>query len=113
MSEPDISTLARRLAEQNNVEWRSLGGSGPSGKVVERDVLDYLARVMAGMESVDSTPEPVPEGMEAWPDQEAPSAFQRMIDGGHVRDAFFVDADAFPVERARHPVHDKAGRVLC
>lgn len=74
MSEPDISTLARRLAEQNNVEWRSLGGSGPSGKVVERDVLDYLARVMAGMEDIDSTPEPLPEGLEAWPDQEAPGA---------------------------------------
>lgn len=70
MSEPDISTLARRLAEQNNVDWRSLKGSGPSGKVVERDVLDYLARVMAGEESLDPTPEPLPEGMQAWPDQD-------------------------------------------
>lgn len=70
MSEPDISTLARRLAEQNNVDWRSLSGSGPEGKVVERDVLDYLARVMAGSEALDPTPEPLPEGMEAWPDQD-------------------------------------------
>jgi len=70
VSEPDISTLARRLAEQNNVDWRSLKGSGPSGKVVERDVLDYLARVMAGEESLDPTPEPLPEGMQAWPDQD-------------------------------------------
>lgn len=69
MSEPDISTLARRLAEQNNVDWRSLSGSGPEGKVVERDVLDYLARVMAGSEALDPTPEPLPDGMEAWPDQ--------------------------------------------
>ena len=70
MSEPDISTLARRLAEQNNVDWRALSGSGPDGKVVERDVLDYLARVMAGDEALDPTPEPVPEGMEAWPEQD-------------------------------------------
>ncbi|HET8985921.1 MAG TPA: E3 binding domain-containing protein [Trueperaceae bacterium] len=70
MSEPDISTLARRLAEQNNVDWRVLRGSGPDGKVVERDVLDYLAKVMAGEEAVNPTPEPVPEGMEAWPDQD-------------------------------------------
>lgn len=75
MSEPDISTLARRLAEQNNVDWRSLIGTGPGGKVVERDVLDYLARVMAGDEALDPTPEPLPEGMEAWPDQDAPSYF--------------------------------------
>lgn len=70
MSEPDISTLAKRLAEQNNVDWRVLKGSGPSGKVVERDVLDYLARVMAGDEALDPTPEPLPEGMAAWPDQD-------------------------------------------
>src|SRR5690606_40497928 len=70
VSEPDIPTLARRLAEQNNVDWRALKGSGPSGKVVERDVLDYLARVMAGEEALDPTPEPLPDGMEAWPDQD-------------------------------------------
>ena len=70
MSEPDISTLARRLAEQNNVDWRGLGGSGPDGKVVERDVLDYLARVMAGEEATNPTPEPLPSGMDMWPDQD-------------------------------------------
>ncbi len=75
MSEPDISNLARNLAEQNNVDWRKLIGSGPDGRVVERDVLDYLARVMAGEEALDPTPEPLPEGMEAWPDQDAPSYF--------------------------------------
>lgn len=77
MSEPHISALAKRLAEQNNVDWRKLTGTGEGGKVVERDVLDYLARVMAGEEAVDPTPEPLPEGMEAWPDQDAPSYFDR------------------------------------
>ncbi|MBW6454479.1 MAG: E3 binding domain-containing protein [Trueperaceae bacterium] len=67
MHEPDIAPLARRLAEENNVDWRRLAGTGEDGRVVERDVLGYLARVMAGEEAVDPTPEPVPEGMAAWP----------------------------------------------
>lgn len=70
MSEPDITALARRLAEQNNVDWRGLDGTGEGGRIVERDVLDYLARVMAGDEALDPTPEPLPDGMEVWPDQD-------------------------------------------
>ena len=70
MDQPDIAPLARRLAEENNVNWRRLRGSGDAGRVVERDVLEYLARVMAGEEATDPTPEPVPAGMEAWPDDE-------------------------------------------
>lgn len=66
MSEPEISNLARRLAEQNNVDWRRLSGSGQNGAVVEHDVLVYLARVMAGEEAIDPTPEPLPDGMESW-----------------------------------------------
>ena len=68
MTQPGITRLARRLAEENNVDWRSLHGSGDDGEIVEMDVLDYLARVMAGEEAVDPTPEPLPEGLEAWPD---------------------------------------------
>ena len=68
MHQPDIAPLARRLAEENNVDWRRLQGSGDGGRVVERDVLEYLARVMAGDEALDPTPEPVPEGMTAWPE---------------------------------------------
>ncbi len=68
MNEPDIAPLARRLAEENNVDWRRLEGSGDGGRIVERDVLTFLAKVMAGEEELDPTPEPVPEGMQAWPD---------------------------------------------
>jgi hypothetical protein len=70
VQEPDIAPLARRLAEENNVDWRHLTGSGDGGRVVERDVLGYLARVMAGEEDVDPTPEPVPDGMAAWPEDD-------------------------------------------
>ena len=68
--EPEISPLAKRLAEENNVNWRGLNGSGADGRILERDVLEYLARVMAGDEALDPTPEPVPEGMEAWPEED-------------------------------------------
>jgi hypothetical protein len=70
VNEPDIAPLARRLAEENNVDWRRLEGTGDGGRVVERDVLGFLARVMAGEEELDPTPEPVPEGMAAWPEDD-------------------------------------------
>ena len=76
MSEVDISPLAKRLAEENNVDWRKLRGSGAGGKVVERDVLEFLARVMSGQEDVDPTPEPLPEGMEEWPEEDI-AAYRR------------------------------------
>jgi hypothetical protein len=73
--EPDIAPLAKRLAEENNVDWRYLHGTGASGRIVERDILEYLARVMAGEEDLNPTPEPVPEGMEAWPEQDVVGFF--------------------------------------
>ncbi|UCH27822.1 MAG: E3 binding domain-containing protein [Trueperaceae bacterium] len=76
MNEPDISPLARRLAEENNVDWQSLSGTGADGKVVERDVLEYLARVMTGDAALDPTPEPVPDGMDAWPEEDVVAGYQ-------------------------------------
>ena len=70
MNESGISPLAKRLAEENNVNWQILKGSGDSGKVVERDVLEYLARVMAGEEDLNPTAEPLPDGLEAWPEED-------------------------------------------
>ena len=70
MSAPTIAPLAQRLAEENNVDWKNLSGSGPQGSVTEVDVLNYLARVMAGEEDLNPTAEPVPEGMEAWPEED-------------------------------------------
>ena len=70
MHETNISPLARRLAEENNVYWQHLMGTGPEGKVVEKDVIEYLHRVMAGEESINSTPEPLPVGMTQWPQED-------------------------------------------
>lgn len=69
MSPPDIAPAAKRLAEENNVNWRTLRGSGEGGSVVERDVLEFLARVMRGEEAADPTREPLPEGLSAWPEE--------------------------------------------
>lgn len=57
MAEPDISPLAKSLAEQNAIDWRLLPGSGPGGRVTERDVFVYLAeqhaRQDAGSQAFD------------------------------------------------------------
>ena len=37
---PAISPRARRAAETTGIDWRSLKGSGRSGRIVERDVLE-------------------------------------------------------------------------
>lgn len=37
-----ISPVAQRLAEDNNVDLKSLHGSGPSGRIIKRDVLKVI-----------------------------------------------------------------------
>ncbi len=112
MHEPDIAPLARRLAEENNVDWRRLSGTGEGGRVVERDVLGYLARVMAGDEAVDPTPEPVPDGMVAWPEGDV-SAYRQDADGPEAPDMrstldddLFLFDDPLPGGRAPAGEHD-------
>jgi hypothetical protein len=52
-----ITPLAKKLAEENSIDWRFIKGSGPSGKVIERDILSYLARIMSGELDLPSTPD--------------------------------------------------------
>ncbi|WP_456410428.1 E3 binding domain-containing protein [Oceanithermus sp.] len=56
MTEPKITPLARRLAEENGIDWQALQGTGPDGTIVERDILAFLAKVMAG--EVELPPQP-------------------------------------------------------
>jgi len=37
------SPIARRLAQENNVDLSLVGGTGPSGRIVEKDVLEFIA----------------------------------------------------------------------
>lgn len=98
MSESSITPLAQRLAEENNVNWESLHGSGPEGRIIERDVLEYLARVMAGEEDLNPTPEPLPDGLESW---DSFSALQE-TDSWQARSQ--VDGDAAAVEAVADPI---------
>lgn len=70
MTEPNITPLARRLAEENGIDWRNLEGSGPDGTIVERDILAFLAKVMAG--EVELPPQPE----DAQPPEEIPDITQ-------------------------------------
>lgn len=67
MDDVTISPLARRLAEENSIEWRQIRGSGPDGRVIERDILMYLSRIMSGEAELPSQPDvsepPPPAGL--------------------------------------------------
>jgi len=60
MSEARITPLARRLAEENGIDWQKIPGSGPDGTIVERDILAFLAKVMAGEVDLPPAAEPAP-----------------------------------------------------
>lgn len=70
MDDVKISPLAKRLAEENSIDWRQIHGTGPEGRVIERDILTYLAKVMSGEAELPHQPDvsepPPPAG--AMPD---------------------------------------------
>ncbi|MFN8509519.1 MAG: E3 binding domain-containing protein [Deinococcaceae bacterium] len=81
--EPTILPSAKKLAEENGLNWRKIRGTGPDGEIGDADVLDYLMRVMSGEEelpegSVDPVPETLTEDM---------AAMQNMIAGSGMADA--------------------------
>ncbi len=78
MSEVKITPLARRLAEENGIDWRQIRGTGPDGTVVERDILAFLARVMAGEVNLPPAPEELAPPPSAIPDMaQAQAALQK------------------------------------
>ena len=42
---PRVSPVARRLAEEHSIDLSAIQGSGPSGRIVKRDVLQRVATV--------------------------------------------------------------------
>ncbi|GIW36470.1 MAG: hypothetical protein KatS3mg073_0615 [Meiothermus sp.] len=78
MSEVKITPLARRLAEENGIDWRQIKGTGPDGTVVERDILAFLAKVMAGEVNLPPAPEEMAPPPGAIPDMaQAQAALQK------------------------------------
>ena len=43
------SPLARRLARERGIELATVAGSGPGGRIVEKDILEYAAAAVAGV----------------------------------------------------------------
>ena len=50
------SPLARRLARERGIDLAQVNGSGPGGRVVEKDVLDYVAPAPAVVEAAEPAP---------------------------------------------------------
>ena len=101
--EPPISPLAKRLAEENNVSWHSLRGSGPAGRVVERDVLDHLAQAMSG--AADPAPEGPPEGADVWQESADYGAGHRGAAANDFGEAL-LELDVQAAERPAEPAED-------
>lgn len=43
-SAPRVSSVAKKIAEENGVDLNEVAGSGPGGRIVKQDVLDAIAR---------------------------------------------------------------------
>jgi hypothetical protein len=67
--EPLISPLAKRLAEDNGIDWRQIQGTGDEGRITERDILNYLTRIMSG--EIDAPEQPVDPVPPDWTGDEA------------------------------------------
>ena len=55
MDESMISPLAKRLADENSIDWRGIKGSGEGGRVIEKDILVYLSGIVRGEVALPST----------------------------------------------------------
>jgi pyruvate/2-oxoglutarate dehydrogenase complex dihydrolipoamide acyltransferase (E2) component len=51
---PKISPLAKRLAEENGIDYTQIKGTGPEGRIVERDVLTFLTKMMAEEQAAEA-----------------------------------------------------------
>jgi pyruvate dehydrogenase E2 component (dihydrolipoamide acetyltransferase) len=48
-----ISPLAKRIAEENNIDTRELSGSGPNGRIVKKDIHQYISSGSTGIKVAD------------------------------------------------------------
>jgi pyruvate dehydrogenase E2 component (dihydrolipoamide acetyltransferase) len=68
------SPLARRMAEEHNIDLRQVQGTGPGGRIVRDDIEDYLEHRTPTL--APSAPQPAPtrtEGAPQAPQKEAPA----------------------------------------
>ena len=48
-----ISPLAKRIAEENNIDTRELSGSGPNGRIVKKDIHQHISSESNGIKVAD------------------------------------------------------------
>ncbi|MCI0582552.1 MAG: 2-oxo acid dehydrogenase subunit E2 [Chloroflexi bacterium] len=73
-----ISPRASRLAAEAGLDPRSVAGSGPGGRIVERDVAAALAGGRAAAIAAAATSAGIPGAVEMGADEEAPRPLSRM-----------------------------------
>ncbi|MEM1582629.1 MAG: dihydrolipoamide acetyltransferase family protein [Candidatus Bathyarchaeia archaeon] len=68
------SPLAKKIAKEKGVDLTQIVGTGPGGRITEKDVLDYLAKIEASKTAVLPSPAPVS------PEREVVTAVPRIQD---------------------------------
>ena len=48
-----ISPLAKRIAEENNIDTRKISGSGPNGRIVKKDIHQHINSESTGVDVTD------------------------------------------------------------
>lgn len=79
-----ISPLARRFAEEHQVDYRQVRGTGPNGRIIKLDIESVLKQAPAALAPTPAAPfmapEPLPAGVEAGETVEIPlTAMRRTI----------------------------------
>ena len=101
------SPLARRLASQNGLDLSAIGGSGPNGRVVKRDIEAAIAgggakaapRAATSAPSAAAAGQPMPAG--AGPD---PRKIAAQLDATHISSSPSVPASKIPSQSSSSPL---------
>lgn len=72
-----ISPLARRLAEEHNLDYRQVRGTGPNGRIIKLDVEAALKQAPAAAAAPLFVPEALPAGIETGETVEMPLTTMR------------------------------------
>jgi pyruvate dehydrogenase E2 component (dihydrolipoamide acetyltransferase) len=80
-----ISPLARRVAAENHLDYATLQGTGPNGRIIKMDIEAHLAALNRQLSAVaPATPAPLAEPVAPITAQPAPTPVPVAIDSGEV-----------------------------
>ncbi|HEX2864418.1 MAG TPA: E3 binding domain-containing protein, partial [Deinococcales bacterium] len=111
MDEATISPLAKRLAEENSIDWRGIKGSGEGGRVIEKDILVYLSKIVRGEVDLPVNPD-VSEPPPAFGDVNLAEAGQKLAREGVDLTSVLGENPTLPPEAARASLGASAERDL-